>query len=129
MGTTIKFDVFKYREELGTAYDMACYEKDVIEALSECGYTLEAEDRMRYNAILTTIGELDNAIYAANYSANQSHDVDVFLSISALRGFHEFGALDESTINARYIDHFGLDVGPLLDDLRSVPKKTSRIVH
>lgn len=129
MGTTVKFDVFANRELMDNAYEMALYEKLVLDTLNENGYTLETDDRLRYNAILTAIGELDNAIYAANYSADQNHDVDVHLSIPALRSFHEFAGVDEVTINTRYTDRFGLDVGTLLDDLRSVTSEDTPSVH
>jgi len=129
MGTTVKFDIFKNLSAMEDAYDMAYYEKMVLDTLNDLGYTLESDDRLRYNAILKAIGELDNAIYAANYSADQDHAVDVFLSIPALRSFHEFGLENEDTINARYVERFGLDVGSTLDELRSVASEDEPSVH
>lgn len=120
MGTNIKFSMFENHELLAHAFNMVHYEKLVIDTLNETGYTLEVDDRMRYNAVLTSIGELDNALYAANYSADQGYNADVYISIPALRALHEFGALDEDKINSRYVERYGPTVGSLLDDLRSV---------
>lgn len=129
MATTVKFDIFKNLSAMQDAYEMAHYEKLVLDTLNDIGYTLETDDRLRYNAILKSIGELDNAIYAANYSADQDHAVDVFLSIPALRSFHEFGLEDEDKINARYVERFGIDVGSTLDDLRSIAIEDVPSVH